>query len=178
MTFTNYSALKYTLKQTLVFLSWVPVLYVINEHVAFVGVVEGLSMKPTLNPESNGAKLDHVVLWKWNCKSIQNLNVNDVVFLRSPINPETVYVKRIKAKQGDLVVPRYPDTRSRVLVPVNHLWVEGDNIHSIDSNTYGPISSGLIIGKAVYIIWPWTRIGPIPTGGRECRESRLSERGG
>lgn len=171
----NPAAWKYTLRQTLLFLSWVPVLYVVNEHVAYVGVVEGVSMKPTLNPESNGPKMDHVLLWKWGCKSINNLHVNDVIFLRSPVNPETIYVKRIKAKQGDLVVPRYPDTRSHVLIPVNHLWVEGDNIHSIDSNTYGPISSGLVLGKAVYLIWPWRRFGKIPVGGRECRESRLKE---
>lgn len=163
------SAAKYALKRSLVFLSWVPVLYVVSEHVAYVGVVDGSSMKPTLNPD--GSSRDHVLLWKWNCR--KSLDYNDVIFLRSPINPETVYVKRIKAKQGDLVVPRYPDTRSRVLVPVNHLWVEGDNVHSIDSNTYGPISTGLVIGKAVYILWPWARIGSVPTGGRECRENRL-----
>lgn len=169
----NFATLKYTLRQTAIFFSWVPVLYVINEHVAYVGIVEGSSMKPTLNPESNGTKLDHVLLWKWGCKNINNLHLNDVIFLRSPINPETIYVKRIKAKQGDLVVPRYPDTRSRVLIPVNHLWVEGDNLHSIDSNTYGPVSTGLVLGKATYIIWPWKRFGSIATGGRECRKAYL-----
>ncbi|KAH3671038.1 hypothetical protein OGAPHI_000749 [Ogataea philodendri] len=164
---------KYSLRVCLVFLSWVPVAWVVSERVASVGKIEGMSMKPTFNPPESPHTRNHVLLWKWGVTNIHNLQVDDVVFLRSPIDPEKVYTKRIKAKQGDLVVPRYPETRSKVLVPVNHVWVEGDNIHSIDSNTYGPISTGLIIGKAKYLIWPLDRFGPIPHGGRECREALL-----
>ncbi|KAG7696148.1 hypothetical protein KL930_003175 [Ogataea haglerorum] len=164
---------RYSLRVCLTFLSWVPVVYVVTEHVAYIGKVEGMSMKPTFNPSDSPSTRNHVLLWKWGVTNINNLEVDDVVFLRSPIDPEKIYTKRIKAKQGDLVVPRYPDTRSRVLVPVNHIWVEGDNVHSIDSNTYGPVSTGLVIGKATYLIWPLNRFGPIPRGGRECREAKL-----
>lgn len=165
--------LTYTLKRTITFLSWVPVLYLITEHVSYIGIIDGVSMKPTFNPDSSTSK-DRVLLWKFNVKNIDNLKVNDVVFLKSPINPNQIYTKRIKAKATDLVIPRYPDTRSKALIPLNHVWVEGDNIHSIDSNTYGPISTGMILAKAVWIFWPLNRFGPIPsTGGRECREKYL-----
>ncbi|ODV88261.1 hypothetical protein CANARDRAFT_185015, partial [[Candida] arabinofermentans NRRL YB-2248] len=151
----------YTFKRSLFFLSWIPVLYAFTEHVVYIGKIEGMSMKPTFNPPSTSPNQpkDHVILWKLGTKTSSNLNIDDVIFLRSPMNPEKIYTKRIKGKQGDLIVPRYPDTRNRVMIPVNHVWVEGDNIHSIDSNTYGPISNGLVVGKAVYIIWPLNRIG-------------------
>jgi mitochondrial inner membrane protease subunit 2 len=52
--------------------------------------------------------------------------------------------------------------------------LEGDNIHSIDSNTYGPVSTGMVVAKATWIIWPPNRFGPVPEiGGRECREKML-----
>ena len=35
------------------------------------------------------------------------------------------------------------------------IWVEGDNAEkSIDSNNYGPICLGLVVGKASHVIWP------------------------
>ncbi|GME87820.1 unnamed protein product [Ambrosiozyma monospora] len=166
---------KYTFNRIFLIASWIPVLYVIHEHVFHIGKIEGISMKPTFNPTANIR--DHVLLWKWNVKRPETLKQNDVVFLRSPINPELIYIKRIKGQQGDLITPRYPDTRSKVLIPTGHVWVEGDNVHSIDSNTYGPVSTGLVIGKVGYIVWPLNRIGPVPDGGRECRISMLRNQG-
>lgn len=165
----------YSVRRTLTFLSWIPVFYVVSEHVAYIGVVDGISMKPTFNPDSSPvSSKDRVLLWKLGVKNITNLKVNDVIFLKSPMNSNQIYTKRIKALQSDLIIPRYPDTRSKVLIPLHHVWVEGDNIHSIDSNTYGPISTGMVVAKAVWIIWPLNRFGPVPnTGGRECRERVL-----
>ena len=43
--------------------------------------------------------------------------------------------------EGDVVEtrPTYPERN--VVVPQNHVWVEGDEaFHSRDSNTYGPVS--------------------------------------
>ena len=35
------------------------------------------------------------------------------------------------------------------------IWVEGDNAEkSIDSNNYGPICLGLVVGKASHVVWP------------------------
>lgn len=51
------------------------------------------------------------------------------------------------------------DGERRVTVPYGHVWVEGDNRYSGDSNDYGPISKNLIIGRAVWIILPFTRWG-------------------
>lgn len=53
--------------------------------------------------------------------------------------------------------------KGAVRVPPGHVWVEGDNWReSGDSNFYGPISRGLITGKAICVLWPWDRCGERP----------------
>jgi len=53
-----------------------------------------------------------------------------------------------------------------VHVPWRHVWVEGDNWRrSEDSNTYGPISKSLIIGKGVCVFSPFRKFGTKPWEG-------------
>lgn len=167
--------LSYTITRSIKFISWIPVIYLFSEHFAYIGIIDGISMKPTFNPDNSISK-DRVLLWKFSIRN--NLKINDIVFIKSPINPNQIHTKRIKGLQLNSIIPRYPETRSKILIPLNHIWVEGDNIHSIDSNTYGPLSNGMVVAKAVWIIWPLNRFGPIPAnGGRECREDKLRYNG-
>jgi hypothetical protein len=60
-------------------------------------------------------------------------------------------------------------TASSALIFTNSR-VEGDEqFHSRDSNEYGPIAINLIESKLTKIIWPPSRIGDIPIGGRDPR---------
>lgn len=80
------------------------------------------------------------------------------LLLRSPSHPETRVIKRIIALEGDTVYTRAPCPVPRVQVPVNHLWVEGDNIDTnktLDSNAYGPIPINMVEGKVTRVLWPW-----------------------
>lgn len=46
----------------------------------------------------------------------------------------------------------------KVVVPYGHVWVEGDNWRkSFDSRDFGPISKGLIEGRAVWVWRDWFR---------------------
>ncbi|CAB1436595.1 unnamed protein product [Pleuronectes platessa] len=66
-----------------------------------------------------------------------------------------------------------------VRVPDGHFWIEGDHHgHSLDSNSFGPVSVGLLHGRASHIIWPpqrWQEIkaslppnrGPLDTEEEE-----------
>lgn len=48
--------------------------------------------------------------------------------------------------------------REVLRIPEGHCWVEGDHTgHSLDSNNFGPVSLGLVIAKATYIVWPPSR---------------------
>lgn len=87
-----------------------------------------------------------------------------VIVFYTPSNPERRAVKRIVALEGDRVQTRADYPVKWVDVPVGHVWVEGDNVErdgerSRDSNYYGPVSKGLVVGKVVGVVWPWGRRG-------------------
>ena len=89
---------------------------------------------------------------------ITMLTMND----RSPNHPEKLAIKRIIALEGDVVYTRAPCPHPTVQIPINHVWVEGDNRDkSLDSNSYGPIPISLIQGKITHVLLPWKSSGPI-----------------
>ncbi|XP_046890701.1 mitochondrial inner membrane protease subunit 2 isoform X2 [Hypomesus transpacificus] len=117
----------------------VPVTVTVLDRMAYVARVEGASMQPSLNPEGVSAS-DVVLLNRW---SVRNYQV----------------------QRGDIVSVLTLGYKNRyVRVPDGHFWIEGDHHgHSLDSNSFGPVSLGLIHGKASHIIWPpnrWQRIEP------------------
>jgi inner membrane protease subunit 2 len=68
------------------------------------------------------------------------------------------------------------EERGKIVVPYGHVWVEGDNsAKSLDSRDNGPISKGLILGRAMWVWRGWgsfARIGD----ARSEREKRLGSR--
>ena len=71
-------------------------------------------------------------------------------------------VKRIVAMEGDEVRTRKPYPFPAEVVPIGHVWMEGDNpdgTKNMDSNTYGPVSINLIVGKVKAVIFPWPKMG-------------------
>ncbi|SCV05696.1 LANO_0H13168g1_1 [Lachancea nothofagi CBS 11611] len=153
----NISGSVFGTRTVLITMSWIPVMLAINKNVCYVAKIEGTSMRPTLNPDEI-THTDWVLLWKWGAKNAANLRHNDVVLFKAPTNPKAVYCKRVKGVQYDTVQTRHPYPRDIASIPRSHIWVEGDNaFHSTDSNNFGPVSTGLVLGKAVAIIWPPTR---------------------
>ncbi|TWW75450.1 Mitochondrial inner membrane protease subunit 2 [Takifugu flavidus] len=80
---------------------------------------------------------------------------------RSPKNPQQKIIKRVIGLEGDFI--RTLSYKNRyVRIPDGHFWIEGDHHgHSLDSNSFGPVSVGLLHGRASHIIWPpkrWQRI--------------------
>ncbi|CAN6603658.1 mitochondrial inner membrane protease subunit 2 [Trichomonascus vanleenenianus] len=167
------------IRKVLIGLSWVPVVVTFNQTVGYVSWVQGSSMKPTLNPEENLGWRDMVWLQKYGQRTPGALKVGDIVMVRSPVDPGKLLVKRILGIGGDEIVPR-PDSeypKSSVRIPPNHIWVEGDNCaHSIDSNAFGPVSLGLVEGKATRVVFPPSRFGIIRgSAGREARKAELEK---
>ena len=67
-------------------------------------------------------------------------------------------VKRIIAVEGDVVITKPPYPLAKENVPTGHVWVEGEEeSKSWDSNYFGPVPTGLIVGKIVMVVWPWRR---------------------
>ena len=95
---------------------------------------------------------------------IENLiKRGDVVSLVSPKNVNECFIKRVIGLPGDVIrTIRYKE--KYVVVPQGHCWVEGDNYKaSYDSNSFGCIPMGLIIGRAKMIIFPLENINQIET---------------
>ena len=68
--------------------------------------------------------------------------------------------------------------KSYIRVPEGHCWVEGDHTgHSMDSNSFGPVSLGLVTAKASCIVWPprrWQTLKlEIPKGRKPMNLSRV-----
>ncbi|XP_046890699.1 mitochondrial inner membrane protease subunit 2 isoform X1 [Hypomesus transpacificus] len=139
----------------------VPVTVTVLDRMAYVARVEGASMQPSLNPEGVSAS-DVVLLNRWSVRNYQ-VQRGDIVSVLSPKNPQQKIIKRVIALEGDFIKTLGYKNRY-VRVPDGHFWIEGDHHgHSLDSNSFGPVSLGLIHGKASHIIWPpnrWQRIEP------------------
>ena len=81
------------------------------------------------------------------------------------LDPYDFVIKRLIGVEGDVIVNSSFAPRQAVAIDKGKCWVEGDNRrNSVDSySNYGPISKGLIFGKATHIIWPpeqWRRLEP------------------
>lgn len=130
----------------------VPVAVTFLDRVACVARVEGASMQPSLNPGGSQSS-DVVLLNHWKVRNFE-VQRGDIVSLVSPKNPEQKIIKRVIALEGDIV--RTIGHKNRLVkVPRGHMWVEGDHHgHSFDSNSFGPVSLGLLHAHATHILWP------------------------
>lgn len=144
-------------------LPWIPIAVVFDKHVFTVMRIKGPSMTPTLNKdykEDEPNTDDRVLVNMWDTgKSVKR---GDIVASRSPQDPEKIVIKRVAAVQGDQVRPLPPHPEEPMIIQWGQVWVEGDNedkSKSKDSNWYGPIPRGLIVGTVVAIVWPLNHIG-------------------
>lgn len=157
----SFARLPWGVRTSLISLTWLPVVYTFTNHVYLPFQIRGASMSPTFNPNTTTLARDVVIVQKFNVKKPGTLARGDIVVFHSPLDPERLVTKRIVGIQGEAITtksPPYP--RPHANVPRNHLWVEGDNLfHSIDSNTFGPISQALVVGKVISVVWPLSRLG-------------------
>ncbi|KAL1621242.1 hypothetical protein SLS54_005738 [Diplodia seriata] len=134
----------------------------VRDSVLEVHGVTGQSMAPTLSPlYHETGKKDFLFFNR--LAAPQLLRRGDIISFWAPHKPEQISVKRVVALPGDSVITRGRYPFKKVLVPYNHVWVEGDNWRdTVDSNDFGPIPMGLITGRAEYRVWPLNRRGTVP----------------
>ncbi|KAG0146187.1 hypothetical protein CROQUDRAFT_133267 [Cronartium quercuum f. sp. fusiforme G11] len=131
--------------------------------------INGMSMQPTLNPDSSCLKRDLVILNRFTDK----FKRGDVVTVYHPVHPTLTLTKRIIGLEGDI----YSHSDRFVRIPPGHCWVEGDeSFHSQDSNTFGPIPVGLISGRVDLIVYPFSRFGTISHTLQNSQNKRVLAR--
>ncbi|KAI1431508.1 mitochondrial carrier [Xylaria sp. CBS 124048] len=144
------------------FAASVPVVISFNTFILELAWIRGASMYPFLNPEKDQTTREDVVVnFKYNAQYA--LQRGMIVTFWNPLRPEAMTVKRIVGLPGDVIRTRNPYPIRTVIVPPGHVWVEGDGgeRESLDSNNYGPIATGLIIGKVTHLVWPLHRAGRV-----------------
>ncbi len=131
--------------------------------------VDGLSMAPTL--EDHDRLIVNKLVYEFS-----DPRPGDIVMLYYPLNPEKMFVKRVIAKEGDIVrivdghvyvndVPLHddyvpPEFRSHddwgpQVIPQGYYFVMGDHRNnSSDSRHWGMVPKKYIVGKVKVRWWP------------------------
>jgi signal peptidase I len=124
---------------------WIVPTTVIFSNFITIIPVKGRSMSPLLNPNDDKER-DIVLVFKTN-----NVNINDICILKHPMDMNLSLIKRIRGLPGDWA---YFQNRGQT-VPEGFVWVQSEEPYrAIDSREFGPIPRGLIVGKALAVIWP------------------------
>ncbi|KAG2013787.1 signal peptidase I family protein [Coprinopsis cinerea AmutBmut pab1-1] len=161
VTFWSRYEIPQSLRSAIRVLYWSPLAIGLSSRIFEFQIVSGRSMQPTLNPDWSSSRdvalFDRTAAW-----DEQVLDREDIVVLKSPMDPNYKLIKRIVAIEGDIVQTLPPYPIKEVVVPKGHVWVEGDDYYnSDDSNTFGPVARGLIESKLLAIVWPLERFGTI-----------------
>jgi len=154
-------------------------------YIGYPACITGKSMQPELNrhlPKKNplyhnrgflsqklldtmGLDLENDWVWVslWQARNF-TFNRGDIVVFISPKDPYDYVIKRVIGLEGDMVTT-HSENSVKFRIPAGHCWVEGDNWNnSVDSNKYGPISTGLIFGVASHQILPLIKFRKLSTG--------------
>ena len=129
--------------------------------------VDNISMEKTLMPG------DLLVVNKLAYK-LGTYQTGDVVIFHNPLNVKEDFIKRLIGKPGDTVsvhngkvsvngvvlqesyINAVPNYDGDWVVPKDSLFVLGDNRNeSSDSHSWGFVPSSDVVGKALFIYWPF-----------------------
>ncbi|MFO0515314.1 MAG: S26 family signal peptidase, partial [bacterium] len=133
----------------------------INEFIFEFSLVEGASMEPTFNQYGDIGLIDKTVNFfrLYNSNFItKKLKKDDVVSVVNPFIPNKRLCKRILAVEDEKVILD-EEKNNFIIIPKNHIWIEGDNKeNSLDSRMFGPVSKHLVEGRVVSRLWPLDKI--------------------
>ncbi len=157
-------------------LIWAVLLFVLINLVSARVRVDGASMLPTL---TNG----ELVIVNKLAYRLGEPSRGDIIVFHFPVDPSQEFIKRVIGLPGDQVSihkgailingqrldePYLPVTTNYDgdwTVGEDQLFVLGDNRNnSLDSHNWGTVPMDYVIGKALFIYWPFNSLGIITHG--------------
>lgn len=151
--------------------------FVIKNFIFTFAYVKGISMEPTLSEGD--------ILFSFVPKKYLNLNRSDIVIVKSPIEKNKNYIKRIIGLPGDEIKIRngsvYVNNKlleenyisndytealnsTYILLKDKEYFIMGDNRNpgsSIDSRTFGPIKKSSIKSVIMFRILPFSKFNKL-----------------
>ncbi|XP_021773935.1 mitochondrial inner membrane protease subunit 1-like [Chenopodium quinoa] len=151
---------KEAVNRTIIIAKFLSLFHITETYIFSPTIVYGPSMLPTLNIRGDVLLVDKF------SHRIGNLELGDVVIVKSPQNPRRTLTKRILGMEGDVVsFNSNTGFLKTLVVPKGHVWIQGDNLYaSNDSRHFGSVPYGLIQGKAFCRIWPFAEFGSLGSG--------------
>lgn len=155
---------------------WAVLLYILATLVMARIRVNGNSMEPTF---SDG----ELVLVNKLAYRLGEAERGDVIIFHYPPDPTQEFIKRVVGLPGDVVsigrgqifingqlleepyISIHPDYGGEWTVPASQLFVLGDNrSNSLDSHNWGTVPLDYVIGKALFVYWPFDVLGVVAHG--------------
>lgn len=157
-------------------LIWAVVLFVLINLVSARVLVDGSSMLPTL---TNG---ERVIVNKLAYR-LGEPKRGDIIVFFFPVDPSQEFIKRVIGLPGDQVsihkgVILINGLRLEEPYLSDNIWYEGDwtvsgdqlfvlgdnRNNSLDSHNWGTVPLDYVIGKALFVYWPFNALGVVEHG--------------
>ena len=137
--------------------------FVIRQFIVELYVVDGPSMRPTLQSR------ERLVVNKFIYR-MREPERNEIIVFRYPRDPSRDFIKRVIAVPGDTI--EIKDILEKTLtnyplstVPAGHIFVMGDNRNNSEDSRFadvGFVPYDLVKGKAMVVFWPVAEAKSLP----------------
>ncbi|KAF2643903.1 LexA/Signal peptidase [Massarina eburnea CBS 473.64] len=143
--------------------------HLFNSYIGGIHGTDGISMLPTISHTHA-----YIVESRFHRRG-RNIKVGDIITFTHPVNPSNSACKRVVGMPGDFVSVVTPGRKEDdmfleenegewavvrdelIRVPEGHCWVAGDNMDwSRDSRVFGALPLGLVKGKVLGVVLPWS----------------------
>lgn len=150
---------------------WGPLALSVKNWVVDITTVSGLCLQPRSRPDAV-ADRDWVLVQKYSVRVLGRFRRGDVVYLRSPDDPNCHWVRRLIGIEGDWVSEQGEIRK----VPQGHCWLEGSGLKAVQSTTSDcAVPLALLEGRVSHIIWPLSRMGEVEPHIPSGRVVRLAD---
>lgn len=130
----------------------------VKNWVLDITTVDGLCLQPISRPEEVASDRSWVLVRKYSVRVLGKFNRGDVLYLRSPEDPNSHLVRRLIGLEGDWM----SEQGELQKVPQGHCWLEGSTLKGTQRHcTSCVVPLALLEGRVSHVIWPLSNFGEV-----------------